>query len=385
MEDTMKYNIKCPLTDLIYLSPVVADDGYIYEEMAIKYWLDMENTSPITGEPMNKDLMAVKQYKLIIDNYLNKYPDQVENRFINKKPYYLFKDQFINLLLENKFNELTIFTDILLTDYVNNNITIAEYLFTHQLTDKSTDKLSDESIDIIKTIIDNSVDYDSFDDSGYKPIHIACKYSNQYIIKHLIDKNIDINTVDVKGNKPIHYLVIHQNDYKLVIDYFVNNDNANEEVYNKHGMLPIHLVCQQLEDWESMEIFLKNNCNLEATSYEKLKPIHYVLKCARNANVIKKFIDLNIELNTEVNIGNKIITPEQLVYQNNYLNKKEKQEIVHYYLTKIFRIPEIVEDYIDSHNILNTSYVNTIETIESIESIEPKIIENKYNMINDYV
>jgi hypothetical protein len=319
--------IKCPLTDLIYYDPVVAEDGYIYEYMAIKYWFEKDITSPVTSVPIGKKLVRAKQYKTIIDHYLSVYPEQTVNQFINKKPYYLFKEEFINLLTQHNFNDLIIYTDILLTDYLDDR-SIGGYLFTEC-----------QDNEIIKTIINNSVDYDTYDDEGNKLIHFATKYSNQEIIKHLIDKKIDINCIDMHGNRPVHYIFEYQENIDLIANYFI--DNNKELFFNNKGMLPIHIVCKNLNVWSKIEWFLKTNSNnyLELTSRENLKPLHYVCKYAKNLDVIKKFICLDVCLDND----NDNILTEQLLYTNTNLDNKEKQEAVHFYLTKLFQKPTIVD------------------------------------------
>ena len=56
-------------------------------------------------------------------------------------------------------------------------------------------------------------------------------------------------------------------------------------------------------------------------------------------------IDLNINLDVDVDPKTSC---EQLLYQNDLLNKKQKQQLVLYYLTKLFSKAIIVENYIDN-------------------------------------
>lgn len=337
---------KCPLTDLVYLNPVVADDGYIYEEMAISYWLVKEGSSPITNESISDTLIPIKQYKNIVEEFLKNNPDQMINRFGNKKPYYLFRDNFIDNLLSNKFNELVLYTDALLTDFLDDGETIGQHLFINCKDDE-----------IIKSIINNSIDYNSKDDCGNRLIHFACQYSNQNIIKFLIEKGVDIQYEDNNNNKAIHYILMYQKQIDLIIDYFINNKN---ESHNSEGLLPIHIVCKHLESWETLEPFLNNNYDLNIPSLEKLKPIHYVCKYGKNAEVIKRFIDLNVNLEADIVISSVRMTPDQLLYINNNLTRKQKQDVVRYYLNKLFRKPDIVDDYFD----------NDLEPVDSVDPID---------------
>jgi serine/threonine protein kinase len=44
---------KCPITGEIFEDPVVGDDGHTYERKVIINWLTKNQTSPLTGQPMN--------------------------------------------------------------------------------------------------------------------------------------------------------------------------------------------------------------------------------------------------------------------------------------------------------------------------------------------
>ena len=43
----------CPLTHEVFVNPMVLSDGYTYEETAIRQWLELKNTSPMTGEALS--------------------------------------------------------------------------------------------------------------------------------------------------------------------------------------------------------------------------------------------------------------------------------------------------------------------------------------------
>ena len=42
-------NFICPITHQLFIDPVVAADGYLYEKEAIEEWLKEHNTSPMTN------------------------------------------------------------------------------------------------------------------------------------------------------------------------------------------------------------------------------------------------------------------------------------------------------------------------------------------------
>lgn len=52
-EDLVPPEWHCPLTHEVFSDPVVLEDGYTYENCAIRDWLQRSRTSPMTGEPLS--------------------------------------------------------------------------------------------------------------------------------------------------------------------------------------------------------------------------------------------------------------------------------------------------------------------------------------------
>ena len=42
----------CPITACLMEDPVITTDGFTYERVAIAQWLETQDTSPLTGEPL---------------------------------------------------------------------------------------------------------------------------------------------------------------------------------------------------------------------------------------------------------------------------------------------------------------------------------------------
>jgi len=60
---------QCPITREKLLDPYTADDGYTYEKSAIEKWLQINNTSPKTGNSMSKGLRPNTTLRTLIENY----------------------------------------------------------------------------------------------------------------------------------------------------------------------------------------------------------------------------------------------------------------------------------------------------------------------------
>ena len=57
----------CPITQELPIDPVTAEDGRVYERSAIEEWLEKNEKSPHTNEPMGKRLLPALQVKNMIE------------------------------------------------------------------------------------------------------------------------------------------------------------------------------------------------------------------------------------------------------------------------------------------------------------------------------
>ena len=48
----------CPITNQAMADPVSLCDGQIYERVAIEDWLEFQDTSPVTGEPLASKMLT---------------------------------------------------------------------------------------------------------------------------------------------------------------------------------------------------------------------------------------------------------------------------------------------------------------------------------------
>ena len=113
--------ITCPITNLIFCDPVVAEDGYFYESMAIQNHLSKNNISPITKQKIGSNIMKATQLKELTTEFLESNPEYKTDQFLFKKTFYLFKNEFLNLIREKKFTNLQDYTGIILNTIVNKN------------------------------------------------------------------------------------------------------------------------------------------------------------------------------------------------------------------------------------------------------------------------
>ena len=328
--------LTCPITKLIFSDPVVADDGYFYENLAIKNHLNRNNTSPVTGERISSIIKSSPQLKKLVDEFIERNPEFKSERFYSKKPFYLFSKDFIKTIRDEEFFEnLFDYTTIMLNAEVHHKETLFELICKSKCPDN-----------VVKHIIDNSIDYDTYDRRKLKPIHIACKYSSPEIILHLVKKGVDCNSCDLNGETPLGYLIMYNK--KNMINDFFEKGNINVNTINYHGYSPIHYIIKE-GDIETFRLFLKNNLVVSLTSQKLggLNLLQYAFKECPNFEFIKDLIDLKITLDVDIDPKTSC---EQLLYTNNNFNKKQKQELVLHYLKKVLNMPVVVNDFIDNIN-----------------------------------
>lgn len=75
-------DIYCSITNQIFKDPVVASDGYTYERQAIRDWIRLNQTSPITREKLDSRLITNMYVKNQVTNYLEKHNELIIFQYI---------------------------------------------------------------------------------------------------------------------------------------------------------------------------------------------------------------------------------------------------------------------------------------------------------------
>lgn len=327
---------RCPLTKLIYFDPVLAEDGHIYERMAIEKWFEDNRISPITSEIINKKLINVYEFKILVDKYLDTHVDMHSEQFMIKRPYNLFRNEFIEKLKKNDYNDLEMYTEILLNDNINLNYNIIKYLC-----EKCRDSIK------INNIINNSVDYDMEDIEGYKPINYVFKFCEASAIYHLLKKNIDYNFVDNQGKNLIHYVCIyHPNNPELI--KFLLDLKIDPNFTDSTGNRPIHYLIQKTNTYKSLELFLDRNISVDTYNKDGWTPLHLLCRYNQNIDCIKFIFDQKINLKIIVKtLTDEEVTCEKLLFENPYFNREEKQDLIFYYLNKVLFMSNVDHNFVD--------------------------------------
>ena len=335
-EKLLQY-ITCPLTKLIFCDPVTAEDGYIYESMAIKNHLAQNKTSPTNNNNMGSTLLPCRRVKELVEDFLRNNEEYRNEQFLFKKPFFLFKRDFLVALKNKDYQTIHEFTNIILNTEVNRN---KETLF------EVVCKICPD--ETIKYIIDNSIDYDVYDCRLLKPIHLACKYASFNIISYLFAKKVDVLSIDMCGETPLGYLIMYRYEEDGFTTVLKELLELGAEVNNQNqtGLSPAHYIIKK-GDLDTLVLFLDYGLNLDSISVPigNLNLIHYAFKESPNEDLIAYLVELDLFLDVDI----KPDAPsEQLIYQNKNFNKQQKQELVLMYLNKLAKKAVVINDFIDS-------------------------------------
>ena len=382
-------NFMCPVTKQIFLKPVIANDGFIYEKWAIDGVLNCgrSKVSPITREPVSQ-YSESKLITNLIDQFLNDNPEFNKMRF-SDSVYYNFGENIsaISSHITNKnYKAISKYKEI----YLNHDF--KGYTFIEHVLNNCN------NIKYFSKILDNCIDLNVYNNSGKLPMHYICmqgkydiilcalehnadiyklnvnndtvghmpfikpnklnKEDKTSLIKYLIEKkNINLSTKDNAGNSLLYYIIKHGSID--LISYIFNNDIDLYDI-NKNNDSIVHIILSSdncLQNNEKMDLisYLIQNKNIDVNKKNNNgKTILYNIftLCTYNIilNVLEKNKDIDIyDINGKgetllhtllysngESTKNKMIMVEYLIETLNIdLNKKDnKGRILIYYICK---------------------------------------------------
>ena len=267
------------LTKKIYLEPVLADDGEIYEKSALlKHLRDNNHISPkYPNMKISKNIIKVNIISSLINLFLDHKPELKEHMYVKQQDeFYMDYDELNNILgNNNRISEILKYKQIEL-DCLNvkalkkflcgNNVDVQKYFI---------DNVSNLDCPIV---IESSIDY---------LINIIISCENYKLVEYIIGK-ININCTRPSSNEtPLHILVKNHSSKSNLILHMVNS-GADLSIKNSNG----HSVLN----------YLMNFCKVE------------VVEC-----ILYYCVDLDSE-NKSQNINH--------LYNNNNIATEEKENLV---------------------------------------------------------
>ena len=217
--------ICCPITLEIFNEPVVAKDGQTYERTAIMKVLNSGNSiSPITRQPIDKNLYIAYNTINIRDGLLAKYPKLEKDMYKIVKNHEDYKKEIGEHLKIDNYEKLFEYSNF---SYI-------------QFTGKERDKIwKSGNTRVIKYLIDNMIDLEVCSNAGNYPIHRVCELCDIEILKYIVNKGVNLNVKNKKGIYPVHTIFKEGNidSIKFLIDKGVKIN-----VVDKNDNKPIDLL-----------------------------------------------------------------------------------------------------------------------------------------------
>ena len=96
--------LRCPISMTLCYDPVIAEDGNTYERHCIETHFENKQTSPMTNEPIGKNLTSNLILKQIIKNVLENNLIYKQNLMIQEKYILRFGKELFDACLDGNIN-----------------------------------------------------------------------------------------------------------------------------------------------------------------------------------------------------------------------------------------------------------------------------------------
>lgn len=344
------HNIYCPITRMIFLNPVNAQDGYVYEEKAIKKWFSTKNTSPMTGKIIEKIINPVYPIKSMITEILNQYPKLEKEQYVEEKLDHCKNKINVNkIITSSKFNKLQCYENFDMEELLKTKIEGSKSLVNHitefapfeiqkyivdnckdlNTTTHKGNKLihyatENANLNFIKYLVDmKKVNiFQTNDDNNIRPIHIACKQRDEEIVNFFVNLHeIDLECETSSLYKPIHYLCQNKKISSNALEQYINKGMSVDRC-TANGSFPIHQICRQLNKSSTVDftkkikLVIDNTSNLECEDSDGWRAIHHICasKAPSNRELLEYLVEKGVSINCETSTGHR---PIHLLDSNN--------------------------------------------------------------------
>jgi ankyrin repeat protein len=209
-------SFKCPMTQSLFIEPVVAEDGYTYEKQVIEKWIAENGTSPLTTEKISNRLV-INQDK---------------------------KNQILSFAKENK-------------------------LCTPEQFSKAVFEAANTKNLVQLQKLNYPVSYLKGKKDSWTPLHTAVGFGYHEMVAWLLAEGADPEARDQNSRAPLH------ETKRVEIAQLLLAAGANLEAKDNGGHTPLHTAvtgaCAQMVAW-----LLSNGANLEAKNNEGFNPSQMV-------------------------------------------------------------------------------------------------------------
>ncbi len=137
--------------------------------------------------------------------------------------------------------------------------------------------------------LSNFISSNKSDLNGITPFHLAIQSGNFDITKFLMLKDADIDKPDDNGETPLHKAINNFPIFKYLLDL-----GANPNVRDSFGIAPLHIDYKNVE---TINLLKEHGANLNIKDCSGRTIMHYAVE-EDNLDLIKKYLELNIDINS---------------------------------------------------------------------------------------
>lgn len=237
--------LRCPITKKIFLNPVLASDGVVYEKSKLFIRINKDGKSPKTGKELDYNIRNVFTIKSFINSLIESYPDLKDDVYKpepedkNIKIFYsMAKSEVKSLISTRRFSELKSFIGFDLVDIGR---------------EKVCDLLKKSPDDVLKHVIDSSKDLNV----GYsgclcgtcRPawhfVNYVCRDGNNEICRYLFNKEgVNLEKACSDGWRPIHQVSQYKSSDSDLIIHLVSK-GVDLFCENGKGKTPLEFFCKK--------------------------------------------------------------------------------------------------------------------------------------------
>jgi ankyrin len=308
-------NIVCPITHNIFLDPVIAPDGFVYEREAITAWMEKNSVSPWTNEKLSSSTVyPARVIKTLTIDYLEKNPNKISDQ-------YTLRDVTANEV-EHLFANIEGFLAMSSSQIkkIFSEIFSAMKYSSPEFGEKMERMFNNE---IVARYIISAINDLTFKCMGvYSLLHLICIYCEYDLVRFAFENNPDIainlDEEDSAHCTGIFYAVTHM---KLEGVEYLLSKRPNVTIASGKGMTVLHMALTKFP-LHIIKSIIELGADINSKSNIGTKPIHFACKNA-SIDILSYLKELGISFDVQNNNG---YSPLIMAIENN------TEEVINYIL-----------------------------------------------------
>lgn len=176
--------------------------------------------------------------------------------------------------------------------------------------------LGKESSSVVNSAMDN-IGYNTRNDAGYTPLHMAAAENKEEILKALLETKISLNEKDEFSRTALHIAI--ERNHPKIIALLLENNNTDLNAATISGATPLH-VAVMLNNYEIAELLIRKGASLNIKDTNNKTPIDYAA-ASNNLDLVELLI----------RNGAQIEDPSTVKYMINLLAHRDINELLKKY------------------------------------------------------